>query len=86
MVIDSMLVYHFVDPDLRVDTFFKKDEAAENEGTDYKIGDIGTSAHLHLKLKKISCRTCLLSYCFLVTKKYLLKALLTCTFIPPLLS
>ena len=42
-----MLVYHFVDPDLRVDTFFKKDEAAENEGTDYKIGDIGTSAHLH---------------------------------------
>ena len=31
-------------------------------------------------------RACLLSYCFLVTKKQLLKALLTCTFIPSLLS
>ena len=29
-----MFIYHFVDPDLRVDTFFKKDKAAENEGID----------------------------------------------------
>ena len=29
-----MFIYHFVDPDLRVDTFSKKDEAAENEGID----------------------------------------------------
>ena len=42
-----MFVYHFVDPDLRVETFFKKDEAAENGGIDFKIGDVGTSAHLH---------------------------------------
>ena len=27
-----MFVYHFVDPDLRVETFFEKDEAAENRG------------------------------------------------------
>ena len=32
MVIGNMFVYHFVDPDLRVETFFEKDEAAENRG------------------------------------------------------
>ena len=31
-VIDSMFVYYFVDPDLRVETFFKKNRAGENEG------------------------------------------------------
>ena len=69
MVIDSMFVYHFVDPDLRVKTFFGKDEQAENGGVDFEIGDIGTFAHLYRRLKKISCRACLLSYCFLVKKK-----------------
>ena len=66
--IRSMLVYHFVDSDRKVETFFKKDEPAENGGVDFEIGDIGTSTQLHLRLKKISCRDCLLSYCFLVTK------------------
>ena len=33
-----MFIYHFVDPDLRVETFFKKDEAAENGGVDFKMG------------------------------------------------
>ena len=47
MIIDNMLVYHFVDPDLRVETFLKTDEAAENGGVDFEIGDIGPSAHLH---------------------------------------
>ena len=42
-----MFVYQFVDPDLNVETFFKKDEAAENGGVDFKIGDRGTSAHLY---------------------------------------
>ena len=51
-----MFVYHFVDPDLRVETFFQKDGAAENRGVDFEIGDIGTSAHLYWKLKKSSCR------------------------------
>ena len=27
-----MFVYHFVDPGVRVETFFEKDEAAENDG------------------------------------------------------
>ena len=31
MVIDSIFVYHFVDPDLRVKTFFEKDGGAEKE-------------------------------------------------------
>ena len=65
VVINSMFIYHFVDPDLRTETFFEKDEAAENGGVHFQIGDIGTSSHL----KKIQCRACLLSYCFLVTKK-----------------
>ena len=60
--------------------------SSRNGGVDFKIGDLGISVHLYWRLKKISCRACLLSYCFLVTKKYLLKALLTCTFIPLLLS
>ena len=29
-------------------------------GADFEIGDIGTSAHLHWRLKKIPCRACLL--------------------------
>ena len=53
-----MFVYHFVDPDLRVETFFKKNEIAENEGVDSEIGDIGICAHLYQKLKKFSYRDC----------------------------
>ena len=81
-----MLVYHFVDPDLRVGTFFQKDGAAENGGVGFEMGDISTSPHLHSRLKKISCRACLFSNCFFGDKKNLLKALLTCTFFAPLLS
>ena len=40
-------VYHFVNPDLRADTFFKRDEAAENGGVDFKIGDLGISVLLY---------------------------------------
>ena len=47
MVIDSIFIYHFVDPDLRVETLFKKDEAAENGGVDFQIGEIGTPARLY---------------------------------------
>ena len=83
MVIDSILVSHFVDPDLKVKTFFEKDGIAENGGVDFEIGDIGTFAHLYWRLKKISCRAYLLS-CVLGDKKQFLKGLLTCTFIPPL--
>ena len=65
MVINSMFVHHFVDPDLRIETFFEKEGTAENEGVDFEIEHIGTSAHLYWKLKKISCRACLLLYLFI---------------------
>ena len=45
--------YHFFDPDLRVETFFIKDETAENRGADFEIEDIGYSAHLYGRLRKI---------------------------------
>ena len=47
MVVDSMFVYHFVDPDLRVKTLSEKNEAAENGVVDFVTGDIGTSVHLN---------------------------------------
>ena len=54
-------------------------------GVDFKIGDIVISAHLYWRLKKISYRACLLSYCIYNDRKQPLKALLICTFIRPLL-
>ena len=45
MVIDSMFMYHFVNPDLRVEIIFRKERTAENRGTDFEIKDIDTSAH-----------------------------------------
>ena len=68
MVIESRFVYHFADSDLKVETFFEKDGATENGGINFEIGDIGTSAHLYWRLKKMSCRACLLFHCFIVTK------------------
>ena len=70
MVIERMFVYHFVDPDLRVDLRFKKERTAKNGGVDFEIGDIGTSAHGYWRLKKISFRTCLLFITFFVKKNY----------------
>ena len=37
MVIDSMFVYHFVDPDLRVEIIFRKDRTVENGEIDFEI-------------------------------------------------
>ena len=68
MVIDIMFVYHFVDSDLKIEIFFEKEGLAENGGVDFEIGDIGTSALLYWRLKKISCKACLLFYCILATK------------------
>ena len=46
MVFYSLIfVYHFVDPDLKVEGIFRKEGTAENGGIDLEIGDIGTSAH-----------------------------------------
>ena len=80
MVIDSILVSHFVDPDLRVEIFFEKEGAAENGGVDFEIGDIGTSALLYGGRRTfMQSLSALLFYCFSSDKKQLLKALLTCT-------
>ena len=38
VVIDSMFVYHFVDPDLRVVIIFRKERTAENGVADFEIG------------------------------------------------
>ena len=37
VVINSMFIYHFINPDLRVETIFEKDEAKENGGVDCEI-------------------------------------------------
>ena len=66
MVIDSIFVYHFVDPDLRVEIIFRKEGTAEKWGIDFVISDISTSAHWYWRLKKIMCRACLLFYYFLL--------------------
>ena len=44
MVIDSMFAYHFVDPALRVEIIFRKERTGENEGINFEIVDIDTSA------------------------------------------
>ena len=40
-----MFIYHFVDPDPRVEIIFRKEGTAMNGDIDFEIGDIGTSAH-----------------------------------------
>ena len=63
-----MFVYHFFDPDLRVDLRFKKEWTAENGSVGFEIEDIGTSVHWYWRFKKISCRACLLFYYFIGDK------------------
>ena len=57
MVIDSIFVYHFVDPDVKVEVIFKKEGTTENGGINFEIGDIGTSAHWYCRLKKIAFKS-----------------------------
>ena len=38
MVIDSIFVYHLVDPDLKVDVIFRKEGTDENGEVDFKMG------------------------------------------------
>ena len=47
-----MLVYHFVDLELRAEIFFQKRGAVEKGSIDFEIGDIETSVYLYWKLKK----------------------------------
>ena len=46
MVIGSTFVYHFVDPDLRIEMFFEKEKPVENGGVEFEIGNISASAPL----------------------------------------
>ena len=57
MVIDCLFVYHFVDPDLKVEAIFRKEGTAENGAIDFEIGDIGTSAHWYWRSKKITFKS-----------------------------
>ena len=34
-----MFVYHFIDPDLRVEVFFEKEDVTEQEIADFEIRD-----------------------------------------------
>ena len=47
---------------------FRKEGTAENGDIDFEIGDTGTSVHWYWRLKKISCRACLIFITLLVTK------------------
>ena len=69
MVIDSMFVYHFVDPDLRVEMIFRKEEPGENGGIDFETRDIGTSTHWYWRKKKFHREPVYFFMTFLVTKK-----------------
>ena len=40
-----MFLYHFVDPDLRVEIIFRKDMKAESGWIDFEIVDKDTSVH-----------------------------------------
>ena len=66
-----MFVFHFVDPDLRVEILFRKEGTTENGGIHFEIGDIDPSAHCYWRLEKISCRACQLFYYFFGDKKKL---------------
>ena len=69
-----MFVYHFVDPDLRIEIIFRKEGTAKKGDTDFERGDIGTSAQWYKRLKKFSCRACLLFYYFFSDKKIAFKS------------
>ena len=86
MLIDSIYVYLFVDPDWGLRYSSKKRGAAEKEGIYFEIRDIDTSAHLHWGLKKIHAKPVWIFIVLLVTIRVALKVLLTCTFIPWLLN
>ena len=76
-----MFVYHFVDPDLKVEAFFEKDGPVENGDVDFEIGNIGTFARLYHFMQSL-CRFLL----FFGDKKIAFKSSLGLYFHPLLLS
>ena len=79
-----MFVYHFVDPNLRVEIVHKKEGEAKNGGLDFEIGDTNISEHLYWGLKEISCRPCMffLLFFFFGNKKVAFKCSLGLYFQP----
>ena len=77
MLINCIFVSHFVDPDLPCDMSSKQGNRKKGgEGEVVEVKHWDTFVHLHSGLKKISCRGCLLFYCFFCDKKEkLLKGL-----------
>ena len=83
VVMKSMSVYHLVDHELKVETFFWKEGPSESGEV-----DLETSAQVPWRLKKVSCRVFILSFGILVArnsfqssefgsrKRYTLKLLL----------
>ena len=69
MVINTIFVRHFVDPDLGVEIFLEKELTIEKEGFGFKIRNRGTSSHLYRGLKKTHTEYACLFVIFLVTKK-----------------
>ena len=71
----KLTVSHFVNPDLRVEIFFKKEGEVGNGGTHSEIGDVGTSAHLYWRLNQLTCKDGLLCFFIvsLVTKNNVWK-------------
>ena len=59
-MIDTIFIYHFVDLDLRVEIISRKEATTGNGSIGFEKGDIGNSAHWYWRLKKSSCRACLL--------------------------
>lgn len=47
MLLDTLSVCRFLDPDCEVKILFKKEEATEKGGVDFEIEDRDTSAHLY---------------------------------------
>ena len=53
MVIDSMFVYHFIDPGLKVEIFCKRERTAKIGGVNFENRDISTFSQFCLGLNKI---------------------------------
>ena len=59
MEIDSIFVYHCVDPALGIVIFREKEEATEYWDTNFEIGVETRAGHYYRGFRKISCRSCL---------------------------
>ena len=64
-----MFVYHFVDPDLGVEIFFKKERTTEKVCVDFEIRVSDTCAHLYCRWREFHAESVWFYIVFLVIKK-----------------